>query len=235
MRVGRETVVEQHKTAFTGAQVNFNPLLPDINDSPYVRHSVALDADSGIPGQHRHRTFPKYAGPTCSACGQFQYIAFWCSQVSVIIPNECGVFFMIIKRLVLLIVGLITLIIGCTSAIISVIAAAKELPNDLELFIVPLVISLIMLVVSIMCFSTRKRLLYTHYKKLYSEVEYVIISHVDSDFTAVSVPVDFYSVTTGRSKSILNMIIHFTNGKVITRRVKPKSIEYQCLAPYIES
>jgi hypothetical protein len=138
------------------------------------------------------------------------------------------------KRISLLLLGLIFLFAGTPLGIISLVAASEGLSGNASAFWIPLILSVVLLFSALLCFRARRKLLFKHFSKLYSDVDRVVIAHADSKFSALSVPFGSFFATRGRIESTLNMIIHFSGGSVSTRRVKPNSIEYRCLAPYIQ-
>ena len=138
------------------------------------------------------------------------------------------------KRFSLLLLGLVLLLTGIPVGIISMVAASKGLSENVAIFSVSLVLSVLMLFTSYLCFQARRHLLIKYFERIYSDVDRVVISNADARFSSLSVPIGSYGATRGRIESTLNMIIHYNGGSVSTRRVKPNSIEYRCLAPYIQ-
>lgn len=138
------------------------------------------------------------------------------------------------KRFVLLIVGFILLFASVILATMALVALFQGLSENFEIFIVSVVLSVLFLVLNLLCLRARRRLLYDYYSKKYADVNRVVIAHTDTDFISYTVPFESYEATRGRLRNILNLVIHFNSGAVSIRRVKPNSVEYRFLAPFIQ-
>jgi Na+/melibiose symporter-like transporter len=138
------------------------------------------------------------------------------------------------KRFLLFIIGMLLLIVSVVLALVALVALIKGLAENNGVFVASLIISVLSFSLNLLCVRARRRLLNQCLAEQYADINRVVIAHTEAEFDAYSVPFESIDEVRGKLKNTLNVVIHFNDGSVRLRRIKPKSLEYRFLAPFIQ-